>query len=136
MPGYGGVNNKKTTQAGGCNAVAKRKTNKRKSKSGYVSFRNQLNRMKKSRKNRKQYSRKRLNGGAGCGMRNNQKGAAHCHGDHKKMKGGAGCATSYKVNQKGAAHCHGDHKKMNMKGGFIRDHSPMRSASGKRTCNN
>jgi hypothetical protein len=133
MPVYGSVNyknNKKTTQAGGCSAAVKRKTNKRKSKSGYVSFKNQLSRVKKSRKSKK------MRGGAGCGMRNNQKGAAHCHGDHKKMnmKGGAGCGM--RNNQKGAAHCHGDHKKMNMKGGFIRDHSPMRSASGKRTCNN
>ena len=135
MPVYGSVN-KKTTQAGGRKVVVKRKTNKRKSKSGYVSFKNQLSRVKKSRKNRKTNSRKRMRGGAGCGMRNNQKGAAHCHDDHKKMnmKGGAGCGM--RNNQKGAAHCHGDHKKMNMKGGFIRDHSPMRSASGKRTCNN
>jgi hypothetical protein len=91
-----------------------------------------------TKKNTKKKVVKNMKGGAGCATsyKVNQKGAAHCHGDHKKMnmKGGAGCGM--RNNQKGAAHCHGDHKKMNMKGGFIRDHSPMRSVSGKRTCNN
>ena len=91
---------------------------------------------KNTKKNTKKKVVKNMKGGAGCATsyKVNQKGAAHCHDDHKKMKGGAGCGM--RNNQKGAAHCHDDHKKMNMKGGFIRDHSPMRSVSGKRTCNN
>jgi hypothetical protein len=65
MPVYGSINNKnnkKTTQAGGRNAVVKRKTNKR--KLGYVSFKKQLSRVKNSKKNAK-----KKKGGGFCGYK-------------------------------------------------------------------
>ena len=64
------------------------------------------------------------------------KGGDNCHtGKHSKkvMKGAGGCATNYKVNQKGSGKCGGQNVK---RGGFIRDHSPMRGASDKKKCKN
>lgn len=61
MPVYG-----KTTQAGGRNVVVKRKTNK--CKSGYVSFKKQLSKVKKSKKNTKKNAKKKKGGGF-CGYK-------------------------------------------------------------------
>ena len=66
MPIYGSVNNKKTTQAGGRKVVVKRKTNK--CKSGYVSFKKQLSKVKKSKKNTKKNAKKKKGGGF-CGYK-------------------------------------------------------------------
>ena len=80
---------------------------------------------------------KKVMKGAGRFGYSKQKGGDNCHtGKHSKkvMKGAGGCPTNYKVNQKGSGNCGGNNKVM--RGGFIRDHSPMRGVSDKKKCKN